>query len=461
MSAHLELDREQILRFSGPGPRYTSYPTVPNWTESVGPQEARRALRRAAEKDDPLALYVHLPFCARLCLFCGCTVEITRDAARVARYLAALERELALVAELLGPRRAVSQLHWGGGTPTHLSSEQLRRLFQALARHFALEAGAEVSLELHPHVTSVEQMETLFALGFNRVSMGVQDTDPHVQAVVQRDQTLEETARLVELSRARGVASVNLDLMYGLPAQTEATFTRTLDDVIALRPDRLAVYGYAHVPWMKKAQAVLERESLPDPVLRAHLFALAVERLSAAGYETIGLDHFALADDSLARALRTGRLQRNFMGYSDRRADEMVAFGMSAIGDAGGTFLQNARETGSYEERIRAGELATVRGIVRSPEDDLRRAAIQSLMCRMRLDLDELEESFERADLARHFAAEWRALRPLEAEGFCRLTPGTIEVTELGRLFLRPLAMVFDAYLEREQPAAPRFSQTV
>ncbi len=463
MSEHIPIDEAQILRFSGPGPRYTSYPTVPAWTAAFGEEDARDALRRAAERrDEPLALYVHLPFCERLCLFCGCTVEITREKARVERYLDALELEIALVADLLGARTRVAQMHWGGGTPTHLTSAQIRRLHGALAARFDFAADAEISLELHPHVTTLEQMDALFELGFDRVSMGVQDTDPEVQALVQRDQTLAETARLVEHCRARGTKSVNLDLMYGLPAQTEATFERTLADVIALRPDRLAVYGYAHVPWMKKAQSVLERAGLPDPVQRARLFALAARRLGDAGYELLGLDHFALADDSLTRALRAGRLQRSFMGYTDQRAAEMVALGMSAIADAGGAFLQNARETRAYEERVRAGRLATVRGLLRSPEDDLRRAAIQALMCRMRLDLGELEAESGRAGLEAHFAREWRALAALEAEGLCRVEPRAVEVTPRGRLFLRHLAMVFDAYLAREKAATTeRFSQTV
>jgi oxygen-independent coproporphyrinogen-3 oxidase len=456
------VDEAQILRFSGPGPRYTSYPTVPAWSEAVDAGAAERALARAAERgDEPLSLYVHLPFCARLCLFCGCTVEITRRADRVERYLAALEREIEAVARLLGRRRRVAQLHWGGGTPTHLDVAQLRRVHAALARHFTIEPGAEVSIEVHPHVTTCEQVDALTELGFARFSMGVQDTDAHVQAVIHRDQSVAETAALVAHCRARGVASVNLDLMYGLPAQSEATFARTLDDVLAIRPDRLAIYGYAHVPWLKPFQRALEAHGLPDPAARARLFALAVERLTGAGYELLGLDHFALPGDTLVRALHEGRLHRNFQGYTDQRAEEMVAFGMSAIGDVGGAFLQNAREAAEYEARIDAGQLATVKGLVRSAEDDLRRVVIQDLMCRMRLDLDELGARLGRDDLGTHFAAEWRRLEPLAAEGLCRLSERCVEVLPTGRLFLRHFAMVFDAYLARESEQRPRFSQTV
>jgi oxygen-independent coproporphyrinogen-3 oxidase len=458
----LRVDEAQLMRLSGPGPRYTSYPTVPAWSDRVRAPEAEAALRRAsAEVDEPLALYVHVPFCRRLCLYCGCTVEITRREDRVERYLDAFEREVERVAELLGGRRRALQLHLGGGTPTHLSSEQLARVHGAIARRFELGEGAEVSLEVHPHVTTLEQIDTLVELGFDRVSMGVQDTDPHVQEVVHRDQTIEETRRLVEHCRARGVTSINMDLMYGLPEQTEATFARTLDDIAAIRPDRLAVYGYAHVPWLKAFQKALEEWTLPGPVERARLFALAVERLSDAGYEVIGLDHFALRDDTLYRALEEGRLHRNFMGYTDQRAGEMVSFGMSAISDVGGTFYQNEHTNKTYEAALGEGRLPVMRGLVRSAEDDLRREVIQSLMCRMRLDLDELERRFGRDDLAEHFADEWRRLAPLEAEGLCRVEERRVTVLPAGRLFLRHLAMVFDAYLERGGKSPKRFSQTV
>ena len=462
MSERVSVDEAQILRFSGPGPRYTSYPTVPAWSDALTEDDVRAAYARAGLRaDEPLSLYVHLPFCARLCLFCGCTVEITHRADRVERYLAALEREIEAIATLLGPRRRASQLHWGGGTPTHLSVAQIRRVHGALARHFSFEPGAEISIEVHPHVTTFEQVDVLTELGFQRFSMGVQDTDPHVQAVIQRDQSIAETAALVSHCRARGVRSVNLDLMYGLPAQTEATFAQTLTDVAAIRPDRLALYGYAHVPWLKPFQLTLEQHGLPGPAARARLFALAVERLSSVGYELLGLDHFALPEDSMVQALNEGRLHRNFQGYTDQRAEEMVSFGMSAIGDVGGAFLQNARETKGYEERIAGGRLATVKGLVRSREDDLRRAAIQELMCRMRLDLDELGARFDRDDLALHFADEWRRLEPLAAEGLCRLGARRVEVLPTGRLYLRHFAMAFDAYLAREDSGKPRFSQTV
>ena len=438
----LAVDPDQILRFSGPGPRYTSYPTAPSWTDRVSEGDARAAYRRAAARpEEPLSIYVHLPFCSRRCLFCACTVEITKNQDRVTRYLDALEREIGMVAALLGERRRVTQLHWGGGTPTHLSCDELRRLLGVLTRHFILDPGAEMSIEVHPRVTTAEQIDLLVELGFNRVSLGVQDTDERVQAVVHRDQTVEDTVRVVERCRAGRVAGLNIDLMYGLPEQTEKTFAATLDTITEIRPDRLALYGYAHVPWLKPGQKALEQASLPDPLLRARLFAQAVERLGACGYEVIGLDHFALATDDLYESLGSGTLYRNFMGYTTQRAEDAVAFGMSAIADVGGAFLQNARTTAEYEAAVCAGRLATVRGLIRSEDDDLRRAVIQSLMCRMRLDLDEIEADCEVSGLAQRFAPEWQRLESLADEGLCRVAPRRVDVLPAGRLFLRHLAI--------------------
>jgi oxygen-independent coproporphyrinogen-3 oxidase len=460
----LDVDQDLVLRMARPGPRYTSYPTAPEWRDDFGDGDGRAALARAAERArEPLALYVHLPFCERLCLFCGCTVEITRRAERVERYLETLETEIARAAELLGERRAALQLHLGGGTPTHLTPEQLVRLHRAIAGHFELAPDAEISIEVHPRVTTAAHVDALAELGFRRISLGVQDLDPIVQAAVRRDQTAQQTIELVRYARQRGFTGVNLDLMYGLPAQTEATFAATLDAVAAMRPDRLAVYAYAHVPWLKPAQRALERADLPGPLERARLFLLALERLGTTGYEVIGLDHFALRDDPLYQSLEDGTLHRNFMGYTAHPAAESVAFGMSAIGDLGGAFLQNARDTRDWEQRVQSGRLGTARGLWRSRDDELRRAAIQSIMCRMRLDQDELERAFGPVD----FAAEWRALEPLARQGLCTLEPRRLTVLPLGRLFLRHLAMVFDAYLpgDRAPGAAaggePRFSQTV
>jgi len=462
----LGVDEATLLRMAGAGPRYTSYPTAPEWKDGFTETDALAALARAAQRPaEPLSLYVHLPFCERLCLYCGCTVEINTNHDRPESYLDAVERELDIVAGALGRRRDVAQLHWGGGTPTFLKPAQLERLWRAIARHFRVLPGAEVSIEVDPHVTTLEQADLLVALGFNRVSMGVQDFDQHVQHLVHRDQTVAETEALVSRLRQRGVEGLNVDLMYGLPGQTEAGFAATLARIVALRPDRLAVFGYAHVPWMKPAQKLLEKSHVPEAVERARLFALAVQTLGAAGYELIGLDHFALPSDSLWQALQQDRLHRNFMGYATAPAEEMVSFGMSAIGDLGGAYVQSARSTKEYEPVLLGGHLATIRGLLRSAEDNLRRAAILSIMCRMRLDLDELERRTGRTGLAEHFAVEWAELQRFVDEGFARWASARrFEVLPRGRLFLRHMAMVFDEYLRRQlasEDGRKRFSQTV
>lgn len=460
-TAELHVDEALLLRMSGAGPRYTSYPTVPEWHE-FGDADARAALQRAsAKKDEPLCLYVHVPFCARMCLYCGCTVEITRRTGKVQSYLEAIEREVDMTRAQLGERRKVAQIHWGGGTPTHLSPAEMRRLFEILRTRFDIERNAEISIEVHPHVTSFEHIDTLVDLGFNRISMGVQDLDPHVQEIIHRDQTTEETEALVAYCRKKGIGGVNVDLMYGLPEQTEATFAATLDTIARIRPDRLAVYAYAHVPWLKRHQTALERYRLPTAPERTRLFFVAIEQLSKASYEVIGLDHFALRTDALHVALEAGTLHRNFMGYTTHPADEMLAFGMSSIADIGGAFVQNNHDTREYETAIRSGRFSAIKGMVRSAEDDLRRAAIQALMCGMKLDLRELEARFGRNNLAQHFQRELAELRPLEAEGFCSIDRDVVTVQPKGRLFLRHLAMVFDEYLRRKRADGPRFSKTI
>ncbi len=462
--AALAIDEPTLLRLSGPGPRYTSYPTAPEWRDDFREADAMAAYARAAATpDEALCLYVHLPFCERLCLYCGCTVEIHGHQSRADKYLDAVEREIALVAAALGTRRGLLQMHWGGGTPTFLSEAQLSRLHGMITAAFHFLPGAEQSIEVDPHITTHGQADLLVRLGFNRVSMGVQDFDSVVQQIVKRDQTYDETASLIARFRQAGIEGINVDLMYGLPEQKLDTYGRTLDRIVELSPDRLAVFGYAHVPWMKPAQKVLERSNIPEAVERARLFGLALGRLTAAGYEVIGLDHFARPTDSMFKALSAGTLHRNFMGYATQPAQDMVGLGMSAIGDIGGAFLQNARSTKEYEPALMGGHLATVRGMLRSPEDDLRRATILSLMCRMRVDLDELEAQTGVPELATHFQDEWAEMQPFADEGFCTLAPRRLDITPRGRLFLRHMAMVFDAYLRsrRAEESGKRFSQTI
>jgi oxygen-independent coproporphyrinogen-3 oxidase len=460
--AVLSVDEATLQRLAGAGPRYTSYPTAPEWSNEFGEADALAAYARAAEHaDEALSVYVHLPFCERLCLYCGCTVEVHGKQSRADRYLDAVEREIAIVADALGERRDVVQMHWGGGTPTFLSVKQLQRLHGLIANTFRFLPDAEQSIEVDPHVTTPDQIDALADLGINRVSMGVQDLDPVVQAAVRRDQTDDETFSLIDRFREHGVTGVNVDLMYGLPEQSMEGFGNTLDRIAFMAPDRLAVFGYAHVPWLKPVQKVLEKKTMPGPLERARLFGLAIDKLGAAGYEVIGLDHFAKRDDSLFDALAAGTLHRNFMGYATQPAQDMVGFGMSAIGDIGGAFIHNVKTTEEYEPALMAGHLPVTRGLLRSDEDNLRRATILSLMCRMHVDLDELEKQTGRPDLGNHYAREWEELRPFAEEGFCTLTERRMEVTHTGRLFLRHMAMLFDAYLRERRNDGPRFSQTV
>jgi len=443
---------ELIRRYDVAGPRYTSYPTAPMWSEAFGPDAYVAALERASSDPTPLSLYVHIPFCRELCTYCGCHVVVTKSADRIERYLDAVEREIALVAERLGSRRAVTRLHWGGGTPTTLDVRQLERLHRTLTDHFRFEPDAELALEIDPVVTSAEQMEALARLGFRRLSMGVQDFDPSVQEAICRTQTVEETRAHVERARALGFESVNFDLIYGLPRQTPASWAKTLDEVAALRPDRVAIFSFAYVPDVKPQQKRLGMFGLPSPNDKLALFRLAHARLEAAGYRAIGMDHFALPGDELARADENGTLWRDFQGYTVQRGAETVAFGVSGIGFVGGAYAQNVKSIGDHRDAVFAGRLPIERGIVLSDEDRLRRELITTLMCRFAVDLP----------IGRDWSAELARLAPMAADGLVRLSPNRVEVTHTGRLFVRNVAMAFDAYLHAQDASArPRFSRVI
>lgn len=455
-------DTETLIeRYDRPGPRYTSYPTAMEFHPGVGEAAYAERLRRAAARpDDPLGLYLHLPFCAERCLYCGCNVVITRKRHVAGRYLELLQREIGMVAQRLGGRRRLRQMHWGGGTPTYLTPAELRALFEAVGRHFEIEGDAELAVEIDPRVTTAEHLETLRRLGFNRLSLGVQDFTREVQERVNRIQSFDDTRALVERARALGFPSINVDLIYGLPLQRPETFRRTLQKVLWLRPERMAVYSYAHVPWMRVQQRRIEASELPPPAVKLELIASALDAFRAAGYLAIGMDHFALPEDELGRALADGTLWRNFMGYTVRHAPDLVACGLSGIGDVAGAYVQNERKLSRYQQAVAAGRLPVERGVVRSPEDELRRYAITSLMCTFRLDFADLEKRFA-IDARRHFAAEIEALRPLADDGLVRLGEDGIDVEGDGRLFVRNACMVFDAYLQRHPDTVPRFSHTV
>jgi oxygen-independent coproporphyrinogen-3 oxidase len=445
-----------------PGPRYTSYPTADRFVDSFGEAEYRAALRSRREgptRDAPISLYVHVPFCESVCYYCACNKVVTRHHEQAAGYLTALERELALQAAGLGARPRVSQLHLGGGTPTFLADAELARLMRALADAAVIDAAAEVSIEVDPRTVSAARLAHLKSLGFNRLSFGVQDFDAEVQRAVHRIQPESQVRALLEAARALGFTSTNVDLIYGLPKQTPASFARTLEQVRALRPDRIALYAYAHLPQRFKPQRRILSADLPAGEQRLSMLASAIAGFAEAGYDYIGMDHFALPDDALAVARRAGRLQRNFQGYSTQPDCDLVALGVSAIGKVGATYSQNAKTLPEYYEALERGRLPVVRGLALSADDVARRDAIMAIMCQGRVDLDALGAAHG-LDARAAYAEELAALAPHEANGLVARTPAGVEVTPLGWYFVRSIAMVFDRHLRADRDRQ-RYSRIV
>ena len=458
------VERGLLERYSGPGPRYTSYPTAPQFHDSFGEAELRAAI--AASNGDPiprrLSIYVHVPFCESPCFYCACNRIITRDASRGATYLSRLYREIELVAPLFAADREAIQLHFGGGTPNFLAPAQLGDCVDTLRRHFRFTDAddRDISIELDPRFVQPEGIAELARIGFNRASLGVQDFDPAVQAAVNRIQSIDETRAVVDACRAGGFRSVNIDLIYGLPRQTLDGFARTLDEVLTIRPERLAVYSYAHLPAMFRPQRQINEADLPSPIDKLALLVLAIRRLTAAGYVYIGMDHFALPDDELARAQARGGLHRNFMGYTTHADSDLVGLGVSSISHIGETFSQNPRDLPSWEAAIGAGRLPVFRGLHLSEDDQLRADLIQALMCQGEIPVRALERRYG-IDFAVYFDRALDRLRPLEADGLVRREEARIVATPEGRLLLRNIAMCFDAYLDRAQGDAPRFSRAI
>jgi len=452
-------------RYDQPGPRYTSYPTAVEFHDGVGDRQYLEQLARADREDGaPLSMYMHLPFCEERCAYCGCFVVITKHREVTDRYLDYLRREIDLLAAHLPHRRRISQLHWGGGTPTYYTPAQLRALFQHLTRHFEVGAGAELGVEIDPRVTSADHLDTLRGLGFNRLSMGVQDFTPEVQDAVNRVQSVEDTDRLVRHARALGFGSINIDLIYGLPHQTLASFQRTLDLVVAMRPERVAAYSFAFVPWMKAHMKHLADEALPGPDLKLALLAATQQAFAGAGYVQIGMDHFALPGDELARAVADRRLHRNFMGYTVQNSRDLLALGVSGIGDVQDAFVQNTKKLTDYYQTIDAGRFPIERGYVLDRDDVLRRHVITSLMCNGFLDIRDVEVRFG-IEFEAYFAEALARLRGPDApegDGLITLAGDALTVTPLGRTFVRNLCMPFDRYLQaRLGGATPVFSRTV
>lgn len=450
-----------LRKYDRPGPRYTSYPTAVEFAETFAGETYREYLKRAdAQSDTPLSAYVHLPFCDSRCSFCGCNVIILPDHARAAGYLDDLADEFALVAGLLPRRRRVAQFHFGGGTPTYQSPEELARVYRAFTALFEMTPEAEIACEVDPRSTTLEHLDMLRALGFNRVSMGVQDFTPEVQQIIRRNQTEEETRRIFQACRERNFHSINMDLVYGLPLQRLETFDRTLEAVVELRPDRVAVYSFAHVPWLRANQKLLDPKTLPPPELKIELFALAMRRFLDAGYVKIGMDHFALPEDELSRALGRHALYRNFMGYTVQPPGDMLGFGISAIGNVQGAFAQNTKKLTRYRQAIRSGIPPVERGYALTRDDELRGRVILEIMCNFRVDFAPIEVDFG-IRAAEYFAREFVELEDMEREGFLVRGPDHLRLTDKGSLFVRNVAMVFDAHLRRRRAEQPMFSRTV
>lgn len=458
-------DSDLLRRYDVPGPRYTSYPTAPHFHAGFGEREFRDAA--AASNGDPiprrLSLYVHVPFCESPCFYCGCNRIITRDKARGEAYLARMYREIDLVAQCFDRDREVIQLHFGGGTPNFLSPAQLRECVETIGRHFHLAGPAErdLSIEIDPRCVTPEDIAALADIGFNRASLGVQDFNPVVQAAVNRIQSVDETRAVIDACRRHGFRSVNVDLIYGLPKQTPEGFEATLDIVTTMRPDRVAVYGYAHLPTLFRAQNQILSRDLPDAEGRLALLQLAIRKLTDAGYVYIGMDHFALPDDELSTSQARGGLHRNFMGYTTHADSDLIGIGVSAISHVGDTFSQNPRDLASWQQSLDEGRLPVFRGMRLSEDDQLRADLIQALMCHGVVPIDALERRYD-ITFADYFAEALRKLAPLAEDGLVRIERRRIVATARGRLLLRNIAMCFDRYLDNPSPvAAPRFSRAI
>jgi oxygen-independent coproporphyrinogen-3 oxidase len=458
------IPEDLLRRLDVPGPRYTSYPTADRFVEAFGPAEYAQALRERSAGirvggAAPLSIYVHVPFCESVCYYCACNKIVTRHHDRAEEYLRALEIEIDLHVAELGAGQPVSQLHFGGGTPTFLSDAELQRVMSALQRAFRLVPGAEVSIEVDPRTADAARLKTLRQLGFNRLSFGIQDFDPDVQKAVHRVQPFESVRDLVHAARALGFESINADLIYGLPLQTPVSFERTVTQVASLRPDRIALYAYAHLPERFKPQRRIDSAQLPPPDARLRMLGGAITGFLGQGYSYIGMDHFALPTDALAVAKRQGRLHRNFQGYSTQPDCDLIALGVSAIGRMGSTYSQNAKTLPEYYDAMHQRRFATVRGLALTRDDLVRRAVIMAIMCQGRLEFESIELA-HLIDMREYFAAELERLKPFVDEGLIELDDRCLQLTASGWFFVRGVAMVFDRYLHADQSRA-RFSRII
>ncbi|SDT95245.1 oxygen-independent coproporphyrinogen III oxidase [Halopseudomonas salegens] len=448
MSNAICWDAELIRRYDQAGPRYTSYPTAVQFHDGISPTDLTRALAISQSGKRDLSLYVHIPFCANICYYCACNKVITKDRSRSTAYLESLYREIDLISAHAGRDQVVEQLHFGGGTPTFLSHQELRDLLTKLRASFNLRDDdlGDYSIEIDPREADWATMGLLREIGFNRVSFGVQDIDPEVQRAVNRLQSLEQTSQVMEAARALAYRSINIDLIYGLPKQHPESFARTVDAIIELKPDRLSVFNYAHLPERFLPQRRINSEDLPSPADKLRMFEQSIKQLTDAGYRYIGMDHFALPDDSLSIAQETGELQRNFQGYTTHGRCDLIGLGVSSISQVGDLFCQNTADIKQYQDRIDSGELATCRGLVSNDDDRLRRAVIAQLICHFRLEFADIERACH-IRFRDYFAECWPVLQQMHRDGLINLTDQGIDILPAGRLLVRSVCMVFDAYL--------------
>jgi oxygen-independent coproporphyrinogen-3 oxidase len=456
----LDISEAFLEKYNRPGPRYTSYPTAPVWQEDFGPDDLEEVFGSADAGGAPVSLYMHIPFCESLCLFCACNVSIEKNKQVAVPYLETLKREIDYVSRFVSRRRPVIQFHWGGGTPTYLNPAQMEELFGFARERFTFAPDAEIGIEVDPRVTHRSHLETLRRLGFNRLSMGVQDFNPQVQETIHRVQPYEMTRDLIAEARALGFDSLNVDLIYGLPYQTAESFAATIDKVLTLLPDRVAMFSYAHVPWLKKQQGSFATH-LPQGMEKFRIFRVGLERFSAAGYVYIGMDHFARPADELALAQQNRTLHRNFQGYTTKEGADLYGMGVSAISGIGAAYAQNRREIPAYQSAIANRGIATMRGYRLTGDDLIRRDVISRLLCHTEIRKEEVERKFQIV-FNDYFSQELKQLEDFRADGLVLLDPDEVRVTPLGRIFIRNIAMLFDRYLhEQKMDHRPLFSKTL
>ena len=459
---NLVFDPQIIRRFDINGPRYTSYPTADRFVGNFGPENSQQGLsqRSHGRGNLPLSLYFHIPFCNTICYYCACNKIITKDHGRSAKYLKYLGKELALQRSFLAPGdNEVAQLHWGGGTPTFLSHDEMRQLMDATRKHFHLVEDGEYSIEVDPRKVDRATVELLGELGFNRMSVGVQDFDERVQQAINRIQSEAETFAVIDAARANGFKSISIDLIYGLPRQSVSGFDRTLDRVISTSPDRLSIYNYAHLPSLFKPQRRILEADMPSADARLQILSLAIRKLTDAGYVYIGMDHFAKPDDELAVAQRQRRLHRNFQGYSTHSDCDMLSFGISSISKVGASYYQNVKTLDEYYARLDQGEMPVFRGIQLNADDVLRRAIIQSLMCHFELSFDAIEQVYQ-IDFKKYFSVELEGLQDMAQAGLLNIDEKRITILPPGRMLVRAISMVFDTYLRTNQQQI-RYSKVI